>query len=63
VWIDAGNRDQHVAADQTFAHLLQTDGTRVQSHVWPGEHDNAYWNLHQEDYFRFYATALAHCLT
>lgn len=61
VWIDAGNRDHHVAADRTLVHLLRTHGTHVQLHVWPGEHDNAYWNLHQEDYFHFYEIALEHC--
>jgi enterochelin esterase-like enzyme len=63
VWIDAGNGDQHVALDQTLAQLLQEHGSHVQFHVWPGEHDAAYWNLHQDDYFHFYETALAHCVT
>jgi len=61
VWIDAGNSDMHVAADRTLARLLHEHGTRVQLHVWPGGHDNAYWNSHQSDYFRFYATELASC--
>jgi enterochelin esterase-like enzyme len=61
VWIDAGNRDPHVAADRTLARLLGDHGTRVQLHVWPGEHDAAYWDSHENDYFRFYASALVHC--
>jgi S-formylglutathione hydrolase FrmB len=61
VWIDAGNRDQHVAADRTLARLLREHGARVQFHVWPGGHDNFYWNFHQRDYFSFYAAALGSC--
>jgi enterochelin esterase-like enzyme len=61
VWIDAGSRDWHVAADRTLARLLRKDGSRVQFHVWPGEHDEAYWESHENQYFHFYATALSHC--
>jgi S-formylglutathione hydrolase FrmB len=61
VWIDAGSRDPHVAADRKLADLLREHGTRVQFHIWPGGHENAYWNSHQGDYFRFYAAALASC--
>jgi endo-alpha-1,4-polygalactosaminidase (GH114 family) len=30
-------------------------------HVWPGAHNDAYWNAHWQSYIHFYAAALAHC--
>ena len=61
VWIDAGTQDPFRAADTTFADALRHSGQTVDFHVWPGGHDQAYWDSHWTDYLRFYASALAAC--
>ena len=61
VWIDVGNQDPFRAADTTFVDALRHDGQRVAFHVWPGGHDQAYWDSHWDDYLGFYAGALAAC--
>jgi S-formylglutathione hydrolase FrmB len=61
VWVDVGNQDPFLAADTTFAEALRRHGQPVAFHVWPGGHDQAYWQSHWGDYLRFYANALAAC--
>jgi enterochelin esterase-like enzyme len=61
VWVDVGNQDPFLAADTTFAEALRRHGQPVVFHVWPGGHDQAYWQSHWGDYLRFYANALAAC--
>jgi len=61
VWIDVGTDDPFRAADTTLAEELRADGHPVQFHVWPGSHDQSYWQSHWDSYLQFYATALANC--
>lgn len=61
LWIDVGHQDPFLAADTTFADALRRHGQPVEFHVWPGGHDQAYWQSHWGDYLRFYANALASC--
>jgi len=61
VWLDVGTEDPFRAADATLADELRADGDPVQFHVWPGAHDQAYWNSHWDSYLGFYAAALASC--
>ena len=58
LWLDGGSEDPFHSADETLAAELG-----IHMHVWPGGHDNAYWNAHWSSYLRFYATALAGCQT
>ena len=50
VWLDGGDHDPFHDADTTFARLVHTA-----LHVWPGGHDQQYWNAHIAQYLRFYA--------
>jgi S-formylglutathione hydrolase FrmB len=61
VWIDVGTDDPFRAADSTLAEALRADGHPVQLHIWPGSHDQGYWQSHWNSYLQFYATALANC--
>ena len=61
VWIDVGTDDPFRAADTTLATTLRAAGHTVQFHVWPGAHDQSYWQSHWSSYLGFYATALAGC--
>jgi S-formylglutathione hydrolase FrmB len=61
VWIDAGTQDPFLAADRVFVAALRADGHSVQFHVWPGAHDQSYWDSHYASYLPFYADALTRC--
>jgi S-formylglutathione hydrolase FrmB len=61
VWIDVGTEDPFRAADTTLVDALRHHGQPVDFHVWPGGHDQAYWDSHWGDYLAFYANALAAC--
>ena len=61
VWLDVGTGDPFRAADTTLVSELRAHGQAVQFHVWPGNHDQAYWNSHWSSYLGFYASALASC--
>lgn len=61
LWIDVGSEDPFREADTAFAQILRAKGQRVQFHVWPGGHEQGYWQAHWGSYLGFYAEALAHC--
>lgn len=57
VWIDIGDKDQLRPAASHLARELHARGADISFHVWPGNHDGAYWDQHFGDYLRFYAGA------
>jgi S-formylglutathione hydrolase FrmB len=61
VWLDVGSNDPFRVADTTLARAIKAHGGSVEFHVWPGGHDQSYWESHWNDYLRFYANALADC--
>ena len=61
VWIDAGTLDPFRSADTLLASELRADGHYVHFHIWPGSHDQAYWQSHWREYLHFYAAALRDC--
>jgi enterochelin esterase-like enzyme len=61
VWLDVGSDDPFRAADTTLARELESHHGSVELHVWPGGHDQSYWQSHWDDYLRFYANTLADC--
>ncbi|HLW94890.1 MAG TPA: alpha/beta hydrolase-fold protein [Solirubrobacteraceae bacterium] len=61
VWIDVGTLDPFRAADTQLDSELTADGQQVQFHIWPGGHDQGYWQAHWPNYLGFYAAALASC--
>jgi S-formylglutathione hydrolase FrmB len=61
VWVDVGNQDSFLAADTAFVDALRRHGQKVEFHIWPGGHDQAYSDSHWGDYLGFYASALAAC--
>jgi S-formylglutathione hydrolase FrmB len=61
LWIDVGNEDPFRSADTRLAGILKEKGRAVQFHIWPGGHDQTYWQSHWNSYLDFYASALQHC--
>jgi S-formylglutathione hydrolase FrmB len=51
IWLDGGDRDPFHDADTAFAQAAHTT-----LHVWPGGHDQSYWNAHIAQYLEFYAS-------
>jgi S-formylglutathione hydrolase FrmB len=60
VWIDEGEEDPFKDADVAFVKNLQMH-TDLAGRIWPGGHDLDYWDQHWDEYFGFYAKALAGC--
>lgn len=61
LWLDAGDHDPFLSADNEFVRALRANGKEIGFHVWPGYHSGSYWNAHAAAYLRFYADALAGC--
>lgn len=61
LWIDHGDRDPFSPYDAEVVRTLRAGGSRLVSHIWPGEHESDYWRAHTAAYLRFYADALARC--
>lgn len=61
LWLDAGEDDPLRPGFDAFASALDAAGLAVETHVFPGRHEAAYWNGNLGRYLRFYAGALAGC--
>jgi S-formylglutathione hydrolase FrmB len=61
VWLDAGDDDPFLAADEALEDALREGGARPVVKRSPGGHDSGYWNGNWDEYFGFYAHALAEC--
>jgi S-formylglutathione hydrolase FrmB len=61
IWNDYGDEDWFVPGNAAFVSALRQGDGDLAAHVWPGGHDNAYWDAHWPRYLRFYADALAAC--
>lgn len=61
LWLDVGTEDPFRPADTSLADALRTKGVAVSFHVWPGGHDESYWNSHWAAVLRFFTKALAAC--
>ena len=61
MWIDAGTEDPFIPGDDAFTDSLEQYDAELTSKRWPGGHDSDYWNSHWDEYFGFYAEALAGC--
>ena len=61
VWLDAGEGDPFRPGFEAFGSALEAAGLQVETHVFPGGHEEAYWNANLGRYLRFYAGALARC--
>jgi enterochelin esterase-like enzyme len=61
LWLDVGSEDPFRSADTTFVEVLRAKGRAVDFHVWPGGHEDSYWERHWGSYLDFYAGALHSC--
>ena len=61
VWNDAGVADPFLISNVAFTEALEADGADLTAQIWPGAHDQFYWDEHWDEYLRFYARSLAAC--
>jgi S-formylglutathione hydrolase FrmB len=59
LWIDIGEADPWVANAEQFNAQLADLGVKHQWHLWAGDHSDAYWSAHLDDYLRFYDASLS----
>jgi S-formylglutathione hydrolase FrmB len=59
LWIDIGRADPWAANAEQFDAELSDLGIKHQWHVWAGDHSDAYWSAHLDDYLRFYDESLS----
>ena len=59
IWLDIGEKDQQAILNSAiwFEDVLTEMGIPHQWQMFPGNHDEAYWRSHVEDYLRWYAEA------
>lgn len=63
VWIDFGDEDPFIDADQALIQSLEAGGADVRTFEGQGEHETSYWNDNWHRYMNFYAHALKACQT
>jgi enterochelin esterase-like enzyme len=56
IWLDVGASDGLRADTAALANRLTAAGANPDLHVWPGQHDRAYWGAHVAEYLRFYGS-------
>ena len=62
LWIDAGESDPFLDADDALEAALRANGTAPIVKRSAGGHDSAYWNGNWDEYLGFYAHALRKCV-
>lgn len=55
VWIDVGDADKELGSIQLLEASLADNNYLYEFHVYSGDHTEAYWSLHVEEYLRWYA--------
>lgn len=54
IYLDIGDRDDQIQSASWFADLLTEMGIPHEWHLYPGKHEDAYWESHLENYLRWY---------
>jgi enterochelin esterase-like enzyme len=54
IWMDTGSRDRYLSQARRYHELLDQYHVPHEWHVYEGEHDEAYWSAHLEDYLKWY---------
>jgi enterochelin esterase-like enzyme len=55
IFIDTGENDSELGFNSLFENTLIQLGIPHEWHLYPGAHDEAYWEAHAEEYLRWYA--------
>ena len=55
IFMDMGESDQELGFNSQFESMLTQLGIPHEWHLYPGAHDEQYWQAHVEEYLRWYA--------
>jgi len=55
IYLDIGENDSEIFSVTWFDELLNDMGIPHEYHIYPGQHTEAYWSEHVEEYIRWYA--------
>ncbi len=55
LFVDTGENDRWLSYTLTFEELLNEEGIPHEWHLYPGFHEDKYWQSHLEEYIRWYA--------
>ena len=55
IYLDAGENDRWLQYTQVFEQILNDENIPHEWHLYPGFHEDAYWQAHMEEYLRWYA--------
>ncbi len=54
LWLDAGDRDRELGSIRLLENLLTRAEVPHEFHLYAGDHSEAYWSAHVEEYLRWY---------
>lgn len=54
IWFDIGDRDQELGNGLMLQQILTDSNYLHEFHLYAGDHSEAYWRLHVEEYLRWY---------
>ncbi len=57
LWLDVGDHDKELGAVRLLESTLSGLGVVHEFHLYSGDHSEAYWGRHVEEYIRWYASA------
>lgn len=55
LWLDVGDSDRELESVQAFEEILSRNDYLHEYHFYSGDHSEAYWSRHVEEYLRWYA--------
>jgi enterochelin esterase-like enzyme len=55
LYLDTGEKDYLIRSTLWFEDILNQKGIPHEWHLYPGYHEEAYWQAHLEEYLRWYA--------
>jgi enterochelin esterase-like enzyme len=57
LWFDIGDNDKELGSGRVLEEMLTRYSYLHEFHMYSGDHSEAYWSLHVEEYLRWYAEA------
>jgi enterochelin esterase-like enzyme len=57
LWLDVGDHDKELGYARLLENILSTFALDHEFHVYSGDHTEAYWGRHVQEYLRWYAEA------
>ena len=56
LWLDVGDNDRELESILVFENILTKTFYQHEFHFYAGDHSEAYWSAHVEEYVRWYVS-------